>query len=213
MGREGNATDKAARMVGHTTNDGIRGTRQSTSHANGKGYGRSGAGMPIPVNRPLHLGPPTASAHATVEVGKILVVGGLLLHHVDDDGAVEVIGMHSQLPTEAAGLGGASDAGSHPARVDASLRDEGPAFVDWTVERALLVEPFVVRANDDPGRHDEYHHVMGGFSKVRYLTKRENVCVGMDRLPDLPSERNGSAAKGGDDTDEGVGGGHGGESV
>jgi len=67
-----------------------------------------------------------------------------LLHHVDDDRTVEVTSVYSQLPAEAAGFGSASDAGSHPMRVDTSLRDEGPAFLDWGAKWTLLVEPFVV---------------------------------------------------------------------
>jgi len=97
--------------------------------------------------------PPTTSTHCAVEICQVLVTGSAL-HHADDDRTVEVTSVYSQLPAEAAGFRGASDACSHPVRVDASLRDEGPAFVDWAVKGTLLVEPFVVRTDDDPGGHD-----------------------------------------------------------
>ena len=138
--REGNTTNETARMSHHTINQGVG---VILPQGNGKAKKRGTPGVLIFVNRTLDPSPPTASTHCAVEVCKVLVMERLL-HHVDDDRTVEVTGVYSQLPAEAAGFGGASDAGSHSLRVDTSLRDEGPAFVDWAVKWTLLVEPFMV---------------------------------------------------------------------
>lgn len=138
--REGNATNKTARLSRHTINQGVG---VIFPQGNRKAKKRGSLDVLISVNSTSDPPPPTASTHCAVEVCKVLVIERLL-HHVDDDRTVEVTSVYSQLPAEAAGFGCASDAGSHPLRVDTSLRDEGPAFVDWAVKWTLLVEPFVV---------------------------------------------------------------------
>ena len=138
--REGNTTNKTARMSRYIINQGVG---VIFLQGNGKAKKRGSLGVLISVNRTSDPPPPTASTHCAVEVCKIFVVKRLL-HHVDDDRTVEVTSVYSKLPAGAAGFGGASDAGSHTLRVDTSLRDERPAFVDWAVKWALLVEPFVV---------------------------------------------------------------------
>ena len=138
--REGNTANKTAGISRHTINQGVG---VILPQGNGKAKKRGSLDVLISVNSTSDPPPPTASTHCAVEVCKILVIERLL-HHVDDDRTVEVTSVYSQLPAEAAGFGGASDAGSHTLRVDTSLRDEGPAFVDWAVKWTLLVEPFVV---------------------------------------------------------------------
>ncbi|CUS06892.1 unnamed protein product [Tuber aestivum] len=141
--REGNMTNKTSRVFRHSINHGVGGTPQPIPQGNGKAKKRGSSDALISVSRSFDPPPATASTYCAVEVFRVLIIESLL-HHVDDDRTVELTGVYPQLPAVAAGSCGTPDAATHTLRVDTSLPDKGPAFVDWAVKWTLMGEPFVI---------------------------------------------------------------------